>query len=118
MPSGDLEGLRKNLEASLEPALAKEALKREAHWTESLCGAPSRLRRENPAIDFVSERNRLDRRALRMGAEGRGRFLQREKGLGNCFQGLAKARNSAEVLRDQMLASAAQELEDRMPLKT
>ena len=76
-------------------------------------GGQSRLRRENPAIDIISERNRLDRRALRMGAGGRRRSLQREKGLGNCFQGLAKARNSADVLEDQMLASATQELNGR-----
>ena len=47
-----------------------------------------------------------------MGAEGRGRSLPREVGLGNGFQGLAKARNSADVLVDQMLASATQELKD------
>ena len=47
----DLEGLRKNLEASLEAAIAKEALKREAQWTESLAvGSRGYVERIQPLI--------------------------------------------------------------------
>ena len=47
----DLKGLRKNLEASLQAAMAKEALKREAHWTESLAvGSRGYVERIQPLI--------------------------------------------------------------------
>ena len=47
----DLEGLRKKLEASLEAAIAKEALKREAQWTESLAvGSRGYVERIQPLI--------------------------------------------------------------------
>ena len=47
----DLEGPLENLEASLEASMAKEALKREAQWTESLAvGRRGYIERIQPLI--------------------------------------------------------------------
>ena len=46
-----LEEVRKNLEASLQEAISREAMKREAHWTESLAvGSHDYVERIQPLI--------------------------------------------------------------------